>query len=194
MDARAPTSILLRRLVDGAQKKHMTLASMLEALGERSFGVVMLLLGLLALVPTLSIVIGLLLMWPAFQMIMARRAPSLPRWISQRRLPTTRLARLIDRVAPILGWLEKMVRPRWRTPFESTKRVIGAVILLLALTMLGPVPFSHVLPALVVMLMAFAYLEEDGVLLSIALGAALLSLALTVATTWGTIVGIEAID
>ncbi|HEX2890373.1 exopolysaccharide biosynthesis protein [Vineibacter terrae] len=194
MDIRPPTSSVLRCILHEAHGEHMTLASMLEALGDRSFGVVMLLLGLLALVPTLSIVTGVLLMWPAFQMIMARRAPSLPRWISLRPLPTARLTRLIDRVVPVLIWMERTVRPRWRTPFESTKRVVGAVIVLLALTMLGPVPFSHVLPALVIVLMAFAYLEEDGALLTIALGAALLSLAITVATVWGTIVGIEAID
>ncbi|TXL74823.1 exopolysaccharide biosynthesis protein [Vineibacter terrae] len=194
MDIRPPTSSVLRCILNEAHGEHMTLASMLEALGDRSFGVVMLLLGLLALVPSLSIVTGVLLMWPAFQMIMARRAPSLPRWISQRPLLTARLTRLVDRVVPVLVWMERMVRPRWRTPFESTKRVVGAVIVLLALTMLGPVPFSHVLPALVIVLIAFAYLEEDGALLTIALGAALLSLAITVATVWGTILGIEAID
>jgi hypothetical protein len=33
------------------------------------------------------------------------------------------------------------------------------------MTLLAPVPFSQVIPALVIMLLAFAFLEEDGVLL-----------------------------
>lgn len=194
MEARLPTSIVLRHLLDEARDEHVTLTWILDGLRERSFGLVMLLLGLLALVPTLSTVVGILLIWPGMQMILARRAPTLPGWIARRPLSTTRLSRLIARLLPILRWMERIVRPRWRTPFESTKRVVGATILLLGLTMLGPVPFSHVLPALVIMLVAFAYLEEDGVVLSIALGAALVSLAITAVTVWGTVAGIEFLD
>ena len=72
--------------------------------------------------------------------------------------------------------MERVVRPRWRTPFEATKRVLGLVILLLGATLLAPLPFSHIIPAVVVMLLAFAFLEEDGVLLCIALAAAVISL------------------
>jgi hypothetical protein len=49
-------------------------------------------------------------------------------------------------------------------------------------------------PALVIMLLALAYLEEDGVALLIALGAALISLAITTATVWGTVETIDWID
>ena len=66
-------------------------------------------------------------------------------------------------------------------------RSFGIVMLLLGATLLAPIPFSHVIPALVVMLLAFAFLEEDGVLLYLALAAAVLSLAVTAAAVWGTI-------
>jgi hypothetical protein len=46
---------------------------------------------------------------------------------------------------------------------------------------------SNVIPALAIMLIAFAFLEEDGVLLCIALAAAAVSLAITAAAIWGTI-------
>jgi hypothetical protein len=79
------------------------------------------------------------------------------------------------------------VRPRWATPFKTTKRVVGFVILLLGATLLAPLPFSHVIPILAIMLLAFAYLEEDGILLCVALVAAMASLAITGAAVWGTI-------
>jgi hypothetical protein len=47
-----------------------------------------------------------------------------------------------------------------------------------------PFPFSHVIPALVIVLLSLAYLEEDGVLLCAALGSALVSLAITGLTIW----------
>lgn len=66
--------------------------------------------------------------------------------------------------------------------------------LLLGLTLLSPVPFGHVVPALVIMLLALAYLEEDGVALLVALVAALCSLAVTTATLWGAVETIDWID
>jgi hypothetical protein len=61
-------------------------------------------------------------------------------------------------------------------------------VLLLGLSMLAPIPFSNVPPAILVMLIAFAYLEEDGVLLSVALGAAFLMLVALGAIIWQTII------
>jgi hypothetical protein len=90
--------------------------------------------------------------------------------------------------------LEKLVRPRWRTSFEATKRIVGLFVLLLAATLVLPIPFSHIIPALVIMLISFAYLEEDGALLCISLGAALASLALTSVAVWGTISGTDQLD
>jgi hypothetical protein len=84
---------------------------------------------------------------------------------------------------------ERIVRPRWRTPFEATKRVVGFVILLLGMTLLAPIPFSQIIPALVIMLLAFAFLEEDGVLLCLALTAAAVSLSMTAAAVWGAVEG-----
>jgi hypothetical protein len=86
---------------------------------------------------------------------------------------------------PVLRYLEKLVRPRWHTPFEATKRVVGFVVLLLGATLLVPVPLSNVMPFLAVMLIAFAYLEEDGVLLCIALAASLVLLLTTAVAVWG---------
>ena len=95
------------------------------------------------------------------------------------------------RTTAVLKRIERFIRPRWRTPFEATKRVVGVVVLLLAPTLIWPFPFSHIIPALVVGMLSLAYLEEDGVLLCLALGAALLSLAITAATVWA---GIRVVD
>jgi hypothetical protein len=52
-----------------------------------------------------------------------------------------------------------------------------------------PIPFSNVVLALVIALIALAYLEEDGLLLSIALPAAVILLAVAVAAVWETVLG-----
>jgi hypothetical protein len=63
-----------------------------------------------------------------------------------------------------LSSLERFIRARWQTPFEATKRVVGGAVLLIALLFV-PIPLSNVPPALTIVLLAFAYLEEDGALL-----------------------------
>jgi len=92
-----------------------------------------------------------LLLIPAFQMIIGRPAPTFPRWIAARRLPTRRLGSVVQRAITTLGYLEKMVYPRWPTPPGTTKRVVGFIVMMLsARLILTPIPLSNILPALVI--------------------------------------------
>jgi len=184
---RVATSVILEGLVRDAPDSDVTLEWIVANLRERSFGIVLLIISAVGLVPGTSPVVGILLAIPAIQMVLGRQEPMLPRRIARRRLSTSRLVRLLRRVIPILKRMERIVRPRWPTPFDMTKRVVGFVILLLCVTLLAPIPFSQVIPALVIMALALALLEQDGVLLGLALVAALLSLAITAGAVWGTI-------
>lgn len=186
-----PTSVVLERLLSNAAGDHVTLDWLLGELRERSFGFVMLVMALVALIPGGSTFIGILLAFPAVQMILARPGPTLPRFIASRPIATRRIADVTRRAARALKQIERYIRPRWRTPFVATKRLVGVVVLALAPTLIWPFPFSHIIPAIVVMLLSLAYLEEDGLLLCVALAAALLSLAITAATVWA---GIEVGD
>jgi hypothetical protein len=167
---------------------------LMEQLGERSFGLTLFLLALLAFVPGAATVSGVLIAWPAVQMILGHDVALLPRFVARREIRVDRLARAIRFAAPKLEWVERLIRPRWPMHFQSTKRITGLVMLLLGLTMISPVPLSQLLPALVVMLLALAYLERDGMCLMIALVAALVSIAVTTATVWGTIETIDWLD
>ena len=97
---------------------------------------------------------------------------------------TDTLARVARRVLPALRLLERLIHPRWATPFGATKRAVGGVVLLLAASLLTPVPLSNVPPALAIALIAFAHLEEDGLLLGVALVAALAMLAVASLAAW----------
>jgi hypothetical protein len=151
---------------------------------------IMLLLALVAMVPGISIVAGLLLMIPAFQMLAGRPAPIFPRRIANRPLPTRHLAALVQRAVPVLRYLERIVHPRWPTPFEATKRLVGIVVMILSTAVVfAPVPLSNVVPALLIALISLAYLEEDGLLLSIALLGALIVVGVVLVTVWEIVVG-----
>jgi hypothetical protein len=160
------------------------------SLRKRSFGIIMLLLAVVAMAPGVSIVAGLLLMIPALQMIAGRPAPIFPRRIAARPLPTRHLAALVQRAVPVMRYIERIIHPRWRTPLEATKRLDGATILILSVTVVfTPIPLSNVVPAFVIALISLAYLEEDGLLLSIALLAAVIVMTAAGAAVWETIRG-----
>jgi hypothetical protein len=185
----APASAVLQGLLDDAPADQFTLAWLLGHLHRRSFGFIMLLLALVAMLPGISYVAGLLLAVPALEMIAGRVAPVFPRRIASRPLPTRNLDRVVRRAIPVLRYLERAIRPRWHTPLEVTKRVVGVIVLLLTvLLLLAPVPMIQVVPALVIVMISLAYLEEDGVLLSIALLIAVALLAITGVALWKIVV------
>ena len=169
ISSREPTSTVLRDLLLHAPAETVSLGWLIDRLGERSFGIVLLLLGLLASLPGASAVVGILIAVPAFQMLIARHSPVFPRFLAARTFKKQRLAAMLGYAVPSLRYLERFIRPRWRAPFETTKRVMGGAILLVGVLLFAPIPLSNAPPALTIVLLAFAYLEEDGVLLCIAL-------------------------
>jgi hypothetical protein len=183
-------SVVLQRLHDEMPAEHFTLSWLMHSLHKRSFGIIILLIALAAIVPGLSIVAGLLLMIPALQMIAGKSAPVFPSRIATRSWPTRHLAAVVQRFVPVLTYLERVVHPRWHTPLEPTKRLVGAIIVMLSATLVFiPIPLSNVVPALVIALISLAYIEEDGVLLSIALLAAVIVLTVATMAVWEMAVG-----
>jgi len=169
IDPPTPTSKILQDLLRDASDETVALGWLMRELGPRSFGIILLLLGLLACLPGVSAVAGVLIAIPAYQMIAARSGPVFPRFFASRTFKKRRLAAILAPTVPVLRFLERFIRPRWHTPFPTTKRVVGGAILLIGALLFVPIPLSNVPPALTIVLLAFAYLEEEGALLCAAL-------------------------
>src|SRR5262245_47179247 len=90
-----PSSGVLEQLLAQAPAEHFTLAWLTVTLQPRSFGIIMLFLGLLATLPIGSSVPGLTLAALALQMIGGRSDPIFPHFIASRPLPTRHLLPLV---------------------------------------------------------------------------------------------------
>jgi len=189
-----PTSVELSRMLDRMQEPRVPITWLMAQLGRRSFGLTFFVMGMVALLPGASTLVGVLLAWPAVQLLLGHEATALPHVIARREVDVGRLTRVIRILTPRLEWLERVIRPRWPDLFQTLRWLTGLTMLLLGLTMISPVPFSQVVPALVIMLLAVAYMEEDGLALLVALLGALASLAITAATVWGTIATVDWLD
>jgi hypothetical protein len=133
--------------------------------------------------------IGPLLAIPAFEMILGRTGPSFPRRVAVYPLRSSALAGIVRRALPLLAMLEKIVHPRWSIPPGMSRRAAGAAILALSGLFLAPLPLIQIVPALLVALIALAYLEEDGLLLCLSLLGTFILLAVATAAIWGAVLG-----
>jgi hypothetical protein len=186
--------MILQRLIDQAPSDHFTLEWLLARLSRHSFGIVLLVLALVALAPGIAIVAGVLLLIPGVEMILGRASPTFPGWLASFPLSTKRLIAVVQRAIPTLQRLERVIHPRWPTPHETTKRIVGLFVVILSPTLVFlPIPLSGVVPAAVIGLIALAYLEEDGLLLVVGLGAALIVLLMEVAMVWAMVYGATSI-
>ncbi len=189
--AHIPTSEVLQELLNRAPANYFTLDWLLGSLRRRSYGIILLLLALMAMIPGIATIVSFLLATVALQMILGRLRPVFPNRIVTRALPIRHFAQVVRWAIPVLRHLERAIRPRWHTPFEATRFAIGVVVLLLSALILAPVPLTHIIPALVIALIAVAYLEEDGVFLSISLLTALALLAAAADLVWEAAVGAD---
>ena len=75
---------------------------------------------------------------------------------------------------------------------ETTKRLVGiTVVILSGVVVLAPIPLTNVVPAVVIAVISLAYLEEDGLVLSIGLLAAIVILTIAVVAVWEMALGVQ---
>jgi hypothetical protein len=71
-------------LEDRAEEAQVSVSWLMEQLGRRSLGLTLFMMAIIALVPGVSIVIGVLIAWPAIQMTLGHEEAVLPRLISRK--------------------------------------------------------------------------------------------------------------
>jgi hypothetical protein len=183
--ARVPASVALQRLLDTAPEERFTLGWAIGALAGQSFGIELVILGVGAAIPGVSLFASLLIAISAFRMALGWRTPYFPRWILHRPFPTRGLKSALPPFIRVLRWLEKGIRPRGRPAGAAVERLAGIVITLLnARARSVWIPLASLGPGLMIALIALAYLEGDALWLMISMGLGLASLALDGIVTW----------
>jgi hypothetical protein len=186
------TSELVARLMQEAPQDTVDLNWLLGHLRHRSFGLVLLILAIAVAIPGLSVIASVLIAFPAVEMMLGRHRPTLPGFLVHRAIPTHHFTKWAERSLPLLRFFEAFSRSRWHTPAEATKRVVGLIVFVLAISSIWPVPLINIVPALIIMLISIAYLGEDGLLLGIALAIAIASLLVFAWVLWVSVDAIEA--
>jgi hypothetical protein len=173
-----PTSELLIRIVERCVGDEISIGQLIDGLGERAFGVILLILSLPAAVPGppgIPTAFSIPMLVIAGQLCLGRSRPWLPDFIRRRRVSRRVLISILHRVRPALRWLENICRPRL-APITGRRgeRWIGAYVFICALILLNPIPipFSHLPLAVALVILSLGYVERDGlVVIAGAIGA-----------------------
>jgi hypothetical protein len=180
-----PASTILLALRDQAPAGPVTLRWLMDNLHQQSFGMIMLILGIAAAAPGISLLAGALLLIAAFQMMCGRSELRFPHWMATRELPSRPVDAVVRRAIPILACVETAIYPRFATPPEATKRLVGSAIFVLTVRLLlTPFPLSNILPAILIAFISLAYLEQDGLLLVVGLVGGCVLLILELGVIW----------
>ncbi len=173
MTARRTSEILLRMVGEARGPERLTVGTVVARLGERSFGMLYLLLGLISFVPAppgFGLIVGLALMLVSAQMIVGRQRPWLPGFVSRAGTRRKNVGKISRKLARWLRWLENLARPRLSAAVgPAAERVIGMAVFFLAFLISLPVPFfGNTPPAAAVLLFALGLIERDGAMILIA--------------------------
>lgn len=163
-------SQLFSRLAEH-EKGPISLATIRDALGDRSFAPLLVLFAVINLIPLppgASAFLGLPLVIVSAQMAFGSKRAWLPRFLMDKSLSADQFRSLMTRVIPLLIRLELWIRPRY-WPFWRRRgdRVIGVICLLLAIVVTLPIPLGNWLPAFSTALLGLSLSERDGILFAV---------------------------
>jgi len=166
----APLMGLLARVEDIAGGETVDMKTIIEALGNRSFGPVLLLCGLflltpLGMLPGLPMALGVIVMLFSVQLLFRRSHPWMPKFLRRVKVSAKSLERTRKHAGPWLKRIDSIVSPRLEWAARGPMLIIAALIAtLLAATMLplGAVPFGVVVPGFIIGLMGLGITGRDG--------------------------------
>lgn len=184
------TSDAFRALKTIGTGDRISLGELTAALGDRGFGLLVLIFALpniIPMIPGVSTVSGVVIALVGLQMMVGRHAPWMPGFVADKSMPREQLAAMVDRTISWVERLERIAQPRWtgmtRGPMHF---ILGAMFVLLGGILALPLSWvGNFPPGVALVVLSIGMLEEDGLLVAvghaIGIAATLLVLALVAA-------------
>jgi hypothetical protein len=170
------TSALLREFCNAVTGERVTVGEMVAALGDRCLGVLIAIFAIPNILPSVvplgNVAVGMFPLIFAIHLACGIDRLMLPAFISKRSVSSQTFKMMVPRVASVLSWFERLLKPRFpAVTGPHFERVIGVLCVALAAITMIPIPFAHNLPAVALVLIGLGLIERDGV--AILIGAAI---------------------
>jgi hypothetical protein len=156
----------------------ITLEQVLEQVGRRAYGPLLLIIGLIsvspaALIPFATTILATVTLLIAVQLLLHRKRPWMPQYALRMKISERALEKFIRFCRPATKLVDKIIRPRF--VFLSEHPCVTVIALLVGAAALITYPLSFIpiaplLPGLAVSLFGLGLTARDGVLLAIGAG------------------------
>ena len=169
--SRRQLSAELHQILTDLDGQDTTLGTIVDSIGERGFGLLLLVLALPAALPIpapgYATPFGILMAGLGVQMILGRHHPKLPQAARRRTISYKNFQRTVRGAGLPLKVAEFLIRPRLArlARARSVHRVVGVIVVIMSCFMALPIPLTNTAPSFVIFLLAASMLEEDGLLL-----------------------------
>lgn len=164
-EPRREVSVLLDELVSDHPNTDISLAEVVAKLGDRTFGLLLLVFAIYNLLPAINMLFGPLTALLGLQLLVGIERPWLPRRVLALEIPVATTDAVINRLLPRLKGLERFIKPRWHwTEAPLVDNLLGLIVTCMGLIIAVPVPLSNGFPAIVVGVIGFGLAARDGVL------------------------------
>ena len=186
------TDVLQRLREHTEGQEHISIGDLLTAVGQRSFGPVVLIAGLITIAPLIGDIpgvptlLGLVVLLTLGQLLFQRQTVWIPDKLSNRRMARQTLIKGLDWMEKPACFVDRWTKPRLTWLVRGPGKYLMAMICMLvaaAMPAMEVVPFSANGGALALMVFGMALVVEDGLL-------ALLGIIITGGTIWAVIIGL----
>ncbi len=165
--------------IDAAASEHdpVTLADVIESVGKRSFGPLLLMVGAMIMspisgIPGLPSMMSLLVVLVAGQMLLGRRTFWIPQWLLRKSLSQSRVSKVVGALSSPAKYIDKLLKPRLTSLIDSFGRYCIALICLFIAVLIPAmelVPMLASMAGVVLLLYGLALVSYDGALAAIAM-------------------------
>lgn len=167
----------------GHGRGEVSVGDIQEKVAHRSFGPLLVVLGLIVLTPIgglpgVPTLFGIVVLLVAGQLLLGRSQFWLPGFVTRRSVETERLHKGADKVRPVAKWIDKLLRPRLVALTEGPAVyavAVACIALALMLPALELVPWGATAPALAITAFALALISNDGLLAALGYAATIAS-------------------
>jgi hypothetical protein len=169
----------LQQVLDQVQRassgEEVSVGSIVDSIADRGFGPLLLVPALISVspigaIPGMSVVTGSLVFVVAFQMLIGRKHPWIPKRLAQFKFSESAFERGIERLRPWVSTINGLVSERWRILLQPPMKFVTPAILLLLSASYYPlalVPFGVLVPGLAIIFYSIGLTVRDGVIIAL---------------------------
>ncbi|MBP7337337.1 exopolysaccharide biosynthesis protein [Niveispirillum sp.] len=167
-ETKRTTDVLLDTIAR-VEGERISIGEMIDGLGERAYGILMLLFALPTILPAppgMSAVTGMPIVVFSMQLMIGHPHPWLPGFLRRRSILRTDLLGVLNKAEPWLRKVENYTKPRLTYLVDGRmERFAGFVVFFLSIVLILPIFMGNIFPSIAIALIALALMERDGVAL-----------------------------